>query len=79
VPQAQFLGVTLPDPALEYDETTGHWRFGEIDWAEFKKVLAGDGPCNAERIARRRAARDGNAWVTEAATAYARKHAGSAA
>jgi ring-1,2-phenylacetyl-CoA epoxidase subunit PaaA len=73
VPQAQFLGVTLPDPDLAWDEA-GHWRFGEIDWDEFARVVRGDGPCNAERIARRRAARDDNAWVTEAATAHAEKH-----
>jgi ring-1,2-phenylacetyl-CoA epoxidase subunit PaaA len=74
VPQADVLGVTLPDPDLAYDEATGHWRFGAIDWDEFKQVVSGDGPMNAVRIARRRAARDGNAWVTEAATAYAEKH-----
>ena len=76
VPQAQFLGVTLPDPEIALDPGTGHHRFGPIDWDEFKRVLAGDGPCNAERITRRRAARDDNAWVTEAATAYARKREG---
>jgi ring-1,2-phenylacetyl-CoA epoxidase subunit PaaA len=75
VPQAQVLGVTLPDPDLALDETTGRWRFGAIDWSELQRVISGDGPCNAERIARRRAARDDNAWVTEAATAYAAKHA----
>ena len=75
VPQAEFLGVTLPDPELSLDPETGHHRFGAIDWAEFKRVISGDGPANAERIARRRAARDDNAWVTEAATAYADKHA----
>jgi ring-1,2-phenylacetyl-CoA epoxidase subunit PaaA len=79
VPQAEFLGVTLPDPELSLDPETGHHRFGAIDWAEFKRVISGDGPKNAERIARRRAARDDNAWVTEAATAYAAKHAESAA
>jgi ring-1,2-phenylacetyl-CoA epoxidase subunit PaaA len=79
VPQAQFLGVTLPDPDLAFDEATGHWRFGAIDWDEFKRVIGGQGPMNDVRIARRRAARDDNAWVTEAATAYARKHAGRAA
>jgi ring-1,2-phenylacetyl-CoA epoxidase subunit PaaA len=78
VPQAEFLGVTLPDPELELDPETGRYRFGAIDWAEFKRVLAGEGPCNAERIARRRAARDDGAWVLEAATAYARKHDGGA-
>ncbi len=79
VPQAQFLGVALPDPDLTWDEATGSWRFGPIDWAELKRVISGDGPMNAVRIARRRAARDDNAWVTEAATAYARKHAGAEA
>jgi ring-1,2-phenylacetyl-CoA epoxidase subunit PaaA len=77
VPQADFLGVTLPDPELSLDPETGHYRFGAIDWDEFRRVLAGGGQCNAERIARRRAARDDNAWVTEAATAYAEKHGGS--
>jgi ring-1,2-phenylacetyl-CoA epoxidase subunit PaaA len=75
VPQAEFLGVTLPDPELSFDPETGHYRFGAIDWAEFKRVIGGQGPCNDERITRRRAARDENAWVTEAATAYAEKHA----
>jgi ring-1,2-phenylacetyl-CoA epoxidase subunit PaaA len=75
VPQAQVLGVTLPDPDLVWDGSTGHWRTGAIDWAEFHRVISGHGPRNAERIARRRAARDDGAWVTEAASAYARKHA----
>jgi ring-1,2-phenylacetyl-CoA epoxidase subunit PaaA len=75
VPQAEFLGVTLPDPELSLDPQTGHYRFGAIDWDEFKRVIGGQGPCNDERIARRRAARDDNAWVTEAATAYAEKQA----
>jgi ring-1,2-phenylacetyl-CoA epoxidase subunit PaaA len=75
VPQAQALGVTLPDPELALDPETGRYRFGAIDWSELQRVISGDGPCNEERIARRRAARDDNAWVTEAATAYAAKHA----
>ncbi|OMQ15392.1 1,2-phenylacetyl-CoA epoxidase subunit A [Modestobacter sp. VKM Ac-2676] len=74
VPQAEVLGVTLPDPDLRWDDGSGHWRFGAIDWDHFRQVLAGDGPCNAERIARRRAARDDNAWVVEAATVYAEKN-----
>ena len=61
------------------DPETGRYRFGPIDWSELQRVIAGEGPCNDERIARRRAARDDNAWVTEAATAYAAKHAGTAA
>jgi ring-1,2-phenylacetyl-CoA epoxidase subunit PaaA len=71
VPQADALGVTLPDPELAWDDEAGCYRFGDIDWDEFARVLAGDGPCNAERIARRRAARDDSAWVVEATTAYA--------
>ena len=69
VPQAGVLGLTLPDPALRFDGE--HWRYGEIDWAEFHAVLRGDGPCNAERLARRRAAHEDGAWVREAAEAYA--------
>jgi ring-1,2-phenylacetyl-CoA epoxidase subunit PaaA len=73
VPQADKLGLTLPDPDLAFDEEAGHWRFGEIDWTEFRRVLKGDGPCNAERLAHRRAAHDEGAWVREAATAYAER------
>ncbi|MGE9806997.1 1,2-phenylacetyl-CoA epoxidase subunit PaaA [Janibacter sp. G1551] len=73
VPQAQRLGLTLPDPDLRWDEERGHWSFGEIDWSEFRRVLAGDGPCNAERVAVRRAAHEDGAWVREAATAHAAK------
>jgi ring-1,2-phenylacetyl-CoA epoxidase subunit PaaA len=69
VPQADKLGITVPDPELAYE--SGHWRFGAIDWAEFRRVLKGDGPCNAERIAHRRAAHADGEWVREAAMAYA--------
>jgi ring-1,2-phenylacetyl-CoA epoxidase subunit PaaA len=75
VPQAEALGVTLPDPALRWNEERQHHDFGEIDWAEFKRVIAGQGPCNAQRIAGRRAAHDGGAWVREAAAAHAAKQA----
>jgi ring-1,2-phenylacetyl-CoA epoxidase subunit PaaA len=71
VPQADKLGLTPPDPDLTWDEETQHWRFGAIDWDEFRRVLKGDGPCNAERMAFRRKAHDEGAWVREAATAYA--------
>ncbi|MEV2275459.1 1,2-phenylacetyl-CoA epoxidase subunit PaaA [Nocardiopsis sp. NPDC049922] len=75
VPQAERLGVTLPDPELVWNEERGHHDFGEPDWVEFKQVISGSGPKNAERIERRRAAHEKGAWVREAATAYARKHA----
>jgi len=73
VPQGRYLGLTFPDPDLRFDAVTGHWLFGEIDWAEFRRVLAGDGPCNRERLAVRRKAHDDGAWVREAALAHATK------
>ena len=60
---------------LEFDPSTGHYEFGEIDCREFYEVLAGNGPCNKQRIAKRRKAHDDGAWVREAARAYAGKHA----
>ncbi|MFD3805189.1 1,2-phenylacetyl-CoA epoxidase subunit PaaA [Streptomyces sp. NPDC058619] len=75
VPQAESLGLTLPDPDLKWNEERGHHDFGAIDWAEFWDVLKGNGPCNAERIGRRRAAHEEGAWVREAAAAYADKQA----
>jgi ring-1,2-phenylacetyl-CoA epoxidase subunit PaaA len=75
VPQAQVLGVTLPDPGLRWNEERGHHDFSEPDWAEFKEVIAGSGPCNAQRIAHRRRAHENGAWVREAAQAYAEKQA----
>ncbi|WP_128924486.1 1,2-phenylacetyl-CoA epoxidase subunit PaaA [Bradyrhizobium guangxiense] len=74
VPQAQYLGLTIPDPGMIQD-ADGHWRYGEIDWAEFKQVLAGNGPCNRDRMAARRKAHEKGAWVREAAAAYAAKRA----
>jgi ring-1,2-phenylacetyl-CoA epoxidase subunit PaaA len=73
VPQAHFLGLTIPDDELSYDGE--HWRFGEPDWSEFKRVLKGDGPCNRERLAARNKAHDDGAWVREAAVAHAEKRA----
>jgi ring-1,2-phenylacetyl-CoA epoxidase subunit PaaA len=78
VPQARILGLSLPDPELRLDEETGHWRYGEIDWNEFKQVIAGNGPCNRERLAARRKAHDEGEWVREAALAYAQKQRGKA-
>ena len=72
-PQAEFLGLTIPDPALRRDEATGSYAFGAIDWAEFNAVIAGNGPCNAERLAARRKAHADGAWVREAAAAHEAK------
>ncbi|MBS3182742.1 1,2-phenylacetyl-CoA epoxidase subunit PaaA [Leucobacter manosquensis] len=73
VPQFEALGLGCPDPDLRYDEESGQWIMGEIDWAEFEEVLAGRGPANAERLRHRRDAHDDGAWVREAAAAYAQK------
>ncbi|WP_369369818.1 1,2-phenylacetyl-CoA epoxidase subunit PaaA [Promicromonospora sp. Populi] len=73
VPQAEFLGVTLPDADLRWNEERGHYDYGELDWAEFHAVVAGRGPCNTQRLTHRRQAHEDGAWVREAAAAYARR------
>jgi ring-1,2-phenylacetyl-CoA epoxidase subunit PaaA len=70
VVEAHAVGLTIPDPELRYDEVTGHWHFGEINWDEFWRVVKGDGPCNKERLAARRKAHDDGLWVREALAAY---------
>ncbi len=79
VPQADKLGVTLPDPQLRWNAERGRYDFGAIDWSELDAVIKGNGPCNAQRVAHRKAAHADGAWVREAASAHAAKHtAGSA-
>jgi ring-1,2-phenylacetyl-CoA epoxidase subunit PaaA len=73
VPQAECIGLKMPDKELKWNEDTGHHDFGEIDWDEFYNVLAGNGPCNKERLEVRNKAHDDGAWVREAAVAYAVK------
>ena len=75
VPQAEALGLTLPDPDLKWNEERGHYDFGELDWDEFMSVIKGDGPMNTQRMARRIQAHEDGAWVREAAAAYARRQA----
>ena len=75
VPQAEVLGVTLPDPELRWDDEAGRWHTSEIDWSELQEVIAGRGAMNAERIRNRRNAHEEGAWVREAAAEYARKQA----
>ncbi|HEY4268433.1 MAG TPA: 1,2-phenylacetyl-CoA epoxidase subunit PaaA [Galbitalea sp.] len=75
VPQAEVLGITLPDPDLKWNESRGHYDFGDLDWAEFHEVLAGRGQANAVRVAKRKKAHDDGAWVREAARAYADRNA----
>jgi ring-1,2-phenylacetyl-CoA epoxidase subunit PaaA len=75
VRQAEKLGVTLPDADLRWNDERGHYDFGAVDWDEFTAVIQGNGPCNAQRVAQRKAAHDDGAWVRAAATAHAAKAA----
>jgi ring-1,2-phenylacetyl-CoA epoxidase subunit PaaA len=75
VPQGHHIGLEFPDRDLKFNEATGHWEFGAIDWTEFKRVLAGEGPCNRQRLAQRNKAHEDGAWVREAALAHAEKRA----
>ena len=73
VPQAELIGLTIPDKDLKWNEETGHYDFGEIDWTEFWEVVKGNGPCNKERIDARRKAKEDGMWVREAAMVFAKK------
>jgi ring-1,2-phenylacetyl-CoA epoxidase subunit PaaA len=75
VPQAEVLGLTLPDPELHWNEERGHHDFGPIDWDEFWAVVKGDGPCNRQRMEHKITAWDDGAWVREAALVHAEKRA----
>ncbi len=77
VPQAEYLGLTIPDKHLRLNETTGSYIHGEIDWKEFVNVIKGNGPCNQQRMAARIKAHEDGAWVREAAEAYAKKQQNS--
>ena len=79
VPQAKYLGLTIPDPDLAWNEERQGYDFGPIDWDEFWRVVKGNGPMNRERIAARRKAWDDGAWVREAALAHAAKRQAQAA
>ncbi len=73
VPQAEYLGLKIPDDKLKWNEERGHYDFGEINWDEFWEVVKGNGPCNKERLETRVKAHENGAWVREAAMAYSEK------
>ena len=73
VPEFHTIGLEVPDPDLQYDDASGNWQIGPIDWEEFWQVVRGNGPCNEERMAARRKAHDDGAWVREAVEAYGRR------
>lgn len=73
VPQVQYLGLTVPDANLKWNETKKGYDFSQPDWNEFKNVIKGNGPCNKERLAARNKAHNDGAWVREAAQAFAKK------
>lgn len=75
VPQAEYLGLTIPDPDLKWNDEKGQYDWGEIDWTEFWEVVKGNGPCNKERVAARKKAYDEGEWVREAAMVHAEKKA----
>ncbi|MBK5074652.1 1,2-phenylacetyl-CoA epoxidase subunit A [Budviciaceae bacterium CWB-B4] len=79
VPQLEALNMTVPDPDLKWDEASGHYRFGTINWDEFYQVIKGHGLCNHERVGAKRRAWEEGSWVREAAMAHAEKHAVKAA
>jgi ring-1,2-phenylacetyl-CoA epoxidase subunit PaaA len=75
VPQAELIGLTVPDPDLKWNEETGHYESGAINWDEFWQVVEGNGPCNHDRIKARKEAKENGLWVREAAMAHAEKRA----
>jgi ring-1,2-phenylacetyl-CoA epoxidase subunit PaaA len=75
VPQAEYLGISMPDPELKWNEERGHYDFGEIDWSEFHNVLKGNGPCNRDRLRTRIQAWEDGAWFRDALVAHAEKQA----
>ena len=79
VPQAEYLGLTIPDPNLHWNEETGHYEFGAIDWDEFHNVLKGNGPCNRDRLRTRVEAYEQGAWFRDALVAHAEKQAAKTA
>ena len=79
VPQIEYLGLTVPDPDLRWNEATQHYDYGAIDWDEFNNVLRGNGPCNKERLSTRVKAYDDGAWFRDGLAAHAEKHAPTAA
>ncbi len=79
VPQAQALGLTLPDPGLTWNPERGSYDVSPLDWTEFRRVVGGEGPCNRQRLEQRVRAHTEGGWVRAAASAYAAKHAARAA
>jgi ring-1,2-phenylacetyl-CoA epoxidase subunit PaaA len=73
-PQADYLGLNIPDENLKFDESTGNWNFTEPDWNEFDKVVSGNGPMNRDRLKMRVKAHEDGAWVREAAAEFAKKN-----
>jgi len=75
VPQAEYLGLTIPDENVKLNKKTGHYEYSEPDWSEFFEVIKGNGPCNTERLNARNKAWDDGKWVRDGLLAHARKKA----
>ena len=78
VPQAEHIGLKVPDPDLSWNAERGSYDYGAIDWSEFHEVIKGNGPCNRQRLRTRVKAYEGGQWVRDAAAAYAQKRAARA-
>jgi ring-1,2-phenylacetyl-CoA epoxidase subunit PaaA len=75
IPQAELIGLTIPDPDLKFDEKTGHYLVGEINWEEFYNVIRGNGPCNKQRMDHHKRIHRLGEWVREGALAWQKKQA----
>ena len=73
VPQADIINLQIPDEGLAWNESRGHYDFGDIDWDEFMQVISGNGPCNRQRLAQHKGAHERGAWVREAVEAYSQR------
>jgi ring-1,2-phenylacetyl-CoA epoxidase subunit PaaA len=74
IPQAELIGLTVPDDKIKLDEKTGHYKIGPINWDEFYRVIAGNGPCNKQRLDHHIKFHEEGSWVRDAAVAYKQKH-----
>jgi ring-1,2-phenylacetyl-CoA epoxidase subunit PaaA len=73
MPQIEYLGLTVPDKNLKWNESKKGFDYSDPDWNEFKNVIKGNGPCNKDRLVSRNKSHDDGAWVREAASAYPKK------
>jgi len=74
VPELASFELSVPDRQLQFDQESGNWVYGPVDWDEYWQVVRGHGPCNPERMAARQRAHEEGRWVREALASYAQKY-----